>query len=89
MPQVHLFISGRVQGVFFRMHTHKKACELKLMGRVCNLDDGRVEVYAEGSKEKLESFVEWCHEGPPAAKVDHVEIEWTEKENRCRDFRIL
>ena len=88
MPQVHLFISGRVQGVFFRMHTHKKALELKLSGRVYNLDDGRVEVFAEGPEEKLELFIEWCHKGPPAARVENVEINWQEGERQFQDFRI-
>jgi len=88
MPQVHLLISGRVQGVFFRMHTHKKALELKLTGWVRNIDDGRVESFAEGPQEKLEVFVEWCHRGPPAAKVDQVEAEWQEGEYQYKDFRI-
>ena len=88
MNQVHLFISGRVQGVFFRMHTHKKALELKLTGRVRNLDDGRVEVFAEGPEGKLELFVEWCHKGPPAARVENVEINWQEGEQQFQDFRI-
>lgn len=88
MPQVHLTISGMVQGVFFRMHTHKKALELKLTGWVCNLEDGNVEAFAEGPQEKLEEFVEWCHQGPPAARVENVEIEWLKEENRYKDFRI-
>ena len=88
MPQVHLFISGGVQGVFFRMHTHKKAIALKLTGWVRNLPDGRVETFAEGPQEKLDEFVEWCHKGPPAARVEKVDTEWSEKENRFGDFRI-
>lgn len=88
MPQVHLFISGRVQGIFFRMHAHKKALELKLTGWVRNLDDGRVEAFAEGPSDKLETFAQWCHCGPPAADVEQVEVEWTDEENRFPDFRI-
>lgn len=89
MSQVHLFISGSVQGVFFRMHTHKKALELKLTGFVRNLPDGRVEAYAEGNQDALEKFVEWCHHGPPAAKVAQVEESWDYGENQYGDFRIL
>lgn len=89
MPQVHLFISGQVQGVLFRMHAHKKATALKLTGWVRNLPDERVEVLAEGSLEALENFVDWCHEGPPAAQVENVEVHWMdEEENSCKDFRI-
>lgn len=88
MIQVHLTISGRVQGVFFRHHTHKKATELKLTGRVCNLPDGRVEVFAEGPSDKLEKLVDWCHQGPPAANVEKVDVEWLEGEQQFGDFRI-
>lgn len=88
MPQVHLFISGHVQGVFYRMHAHKKAIELGLTGWVRNLPDGRVEAYAEGSEEDLETFIEWCHEGTPASQVEEVEVEWGEGPNQYRDFRI-
>lgn len=89
MPQVHLFISGQVQGVLFRMHAHKKATSLKLTGWVRNLGDGRVEILAEGEPEILENFVDWCHQGPPAAQVENVEAQWhDEEENSCRDFRI-
>ena len=88
MAQVHLHISGRVQGVFFIHHTHKKATELKLTGWVCNLPDGRVEVFAEGPSDKLEILVDWCHRGPPAAGVENVEIEWFEGESQFSDFRI-
>lgn len=88
MPQVHLFISGRVQGVFFRMHTHKKALALKLTGWVKNIPDGRVETFAEGPSQNLEIFVDWCHQGPPAADVSHVAVEWLDEENQYQDFRI-
>ena len=88
MPQVHLLISGGVQGVFFRTHTHKKALELKLTGWVKNLADGRVEAFAEGDHDLLEKFVEWCHDGPPAAQVEKVEINWGDEENQFQDFRI-
>lgn len=89
MPQVHLFISGGVQGVFFRLHTHKKATQLKLTGWVRNLPDGRVEAFAEGDENLLEEFVEWCHQGPPAARVEKVDAKWDEGENKFNSFRIL
>lgn len=86
--QVQLLVSGRVQGVFYRMHCHKKACGLKLSGFVRNLPDGRVEVYAEGEEELLQELIDWCHDGPPAAEVDDVEVHWADGENRFQDFRI-
>lgn len=89
MPRIHLLIAGRVQGVFFRMHTHKKATQLKLTGWVRNLPDGRVEAYAEGEENLLEEFAEWCHQGPPAAQVEKVDVKWEEGENKFKDFRII
>lgn len=89
MPQVHLLISGRVQGVFYRMHTHKKALSLKLSGWVRNLPDGRVEAYAEGEEEDLQAFIDWCNQGPPAAQVEQVEVNWEHGENSYKDFRIV
>ncbi|MBI4223902.1 MAG: acylphosphatase [Deltaproteobacteria bacterium] len=88
MPQVQLLVSGQVQGVFYRMHCHKKATALKLTGFVRNLPDGRVEVYAEGEEEILQALIDWCHEGPPAAQVDNVEVLWADGEDRFQDFRI-
>ena len=88
MDKVHLLISGQVQGVLFRMHTHKKATELKLTGWVRNLSDGSVETFAEGPREQLEIFAEWCRHGPPAAKVAQVKIKWQEGPKQFGDFRI-
>lgn len=88
MPQIHLLVSGRVQGVFYRMHCHKKATALKLTGFVRNLPDWRVEVYAEGPNEALQELIDWCHQGPPAAQVDDVETHWADGEDRFKDFRI-
>ncbi|MDO8494624.1 MAG: acylphosphatase [Deltaproteobacteria bacterium] len=90
MPQVHVIISGKVQGCFFRMHTHKKATALKLTGYVRNLPDETVEAYAEGPQEKLEEFVQFCHEGPPAAQVENVDVEWMDEEkNQFTFFQMI
>ncbi len=72
--RVHLWISGRVQGVFFRASARDEARRLGLRGWVRNLPDGRVEAVAEGSSEGVDAFVAWCHSGPPMARVDHVEV---------------
>ncbi len=70
--RVRLIIKGRVQGVWFRDSTRRQANRLGVSGWVRNLPDGSVEVLAEGPADKVEKLVEWCHEGPPAARVDKV-----------------
>jgi len=85
--RVHLFVSGRVQGVYFRAHTHKKARALALAGWVRNLPDGRVEIVAEGGEEKVASFLDWVRLGPPASRVEDVELEWAKPQDE-RGFRI-
>lgn len=73
--KVHLFISGRVQGVGFRMFTKIKAENLGLSGWVRNLKDGRVEVVLVGPEEKIEEMVSWLKRGSPLARVEEVRIE--------------
>lgn len=72
----HIFIYGLVQGVFFRQTTEQMANLLGLTGWVRNTQDGRVEVLAEGEKEKIEKLIEWLKKGPPLARVEKVEITW-------------
>jgi acylphosphatase len=88
MKRVHLFVSGRVQGVFFRAHTRDLAQKLGLSGFVRNLPDGRVEVVAEGPEEKLQELIEFCYRGPPLAHVTHVEIHWEEPTGEFRGFSV-
>jgi len=70
--RVHLVIEGRVQGVWFRDSTRRKALSLGVHGWVRNLPDGRVEVVAEGSESQVNELVAWCHQGPPYAQVTRV-----------------
>jgi len=86
MKRVHLFVSGRVQGVFFRAHTRDLAQKLGLSGFVRNLPDGGVEVVAEGPEEKLQELIQFCHHGPPLAHVTNVEIRWEEPTGEFRGF---
>ena len=86
--RVHLFVSGTVQGVFFRAHTQENARGLGLTGWVRNLRDGRVEIIAEGPKEKIEKLIEWCHEGPPSASVTDVKTEWLNATGKPTNFDI-
>ena len=86
--RAHLLISGRVQGVFFRAHMKEEAEKLGVTGWVKNLPDGRVEAIIEGEEEKVKQLIEWAHHGPPAAKVEKVEVEWEEPKHEYKEFKI-
>ncbi|MFB6200584.1 MAG: acylphosphatase [Halorhabdus sp.] len=73
--RAHVFVSGRVQGVFFRATTQERASEHGVDGWVKNVPDGRVEAVFEGQEDAVESMIEFCHEGSPRARVDDVEVE--------------
>lgn len=75
MKRYNLTIHGKVQGVFYRASAKEKAEELGLKGIVENKPDGTVYAEAEGDEEALEQFVQWCEDGPPAAKPTKVEKE--------------
>ena len=86
--RAHLFIRGRVQGVFYRAFTRGVADELGLNGWVRNLFDGRVEALFEGDRQKVEEAIQRCSKGPPGAKVDDVEMRWEEYQGESKDFNI-
>jgi len=75
-----VFVSGRVQGVFYRATTRDTARERGVDGWVRNLADGRVEAVFEGAAEDVEEMVEWCHEGSPQARVEDVDVEYGDPE---------
>jgi len=72
--RIHLFISGRVQGVFFRARTKEKAEQLRLNGWVKNLHDGRVEALFEGDTDAITHMIDWCKKGPLLSSVTRVDI---------------
>jgi acylphosphatase len=74
--RAHVFVSGRVQGVYYRATTREKAQENGVDGWVKNLEDGRVEAVFESDPAAVEAMIEWCHTGSPRARVDDVEIEY-------------
>jgi acylphosphatase len=74
--RAHVTVSGRVQGVFFRAETRNRARLLELAGWVRNNLDGTVEAVFEGERDRVESMLEWCRQGPAHADVEHVEVEW-------------
>ena len=88
MKRVHVYISGRVQGVFFRAETQRTAKSFNLTGWVRNKADGRVEACFEGKDENVVKMLEWCHIGPPAARVEDVLTEEEPYYGEFRDFSI-
>ncbi len=86
--RAHLLIQGRVQGVSFRYFTMQEARMLGLTGWVRNLWDGRVEVLLDGDEEVVKQMIEWCHQGPPSAAVENVEIAWEETTAEYNNFRV-
>lgn len=85
--RAHVWVSGRVQGVFFRQQTARLARDRGLGGWVRNLPDGRVEAVFEGSKAMVEQLVEWTATGPPHAHVEYRELEWEEPQGE-RYFQV-
>ncbi len=86
--RVHLIISGRVQGVFFRANTQEIAQRLDCVGWVKNTIQGNVEVVAEGQEEDLKQLVAWCHHGPDFAHVAHVQEIWEEPKGEFEEFGV-
>jgi acylphosphatase len=72
--RAHVFVSGRVQGVYFRATTRETAEKAGVDGWVRNLDDGRVEAVFEGPEDAVDSVVEFCHDGSEAAVVEAVDV---------------
>jgi acylphosphatase len=87
MPTVHLFIEGKVQGVFYRASARDKAEALGITGWVKNTGSGDVEIVASGSEVQLIEFIAWCRKGPSKAIVTNVIVE-NQKEESFTKFRI-
>lgn len=85
---VRAYVSGRVQGVYFRQSCRQAARGLHLHGWVRNAPDGRVEVFAQGPSTAVESLVEWMWLGPPNARVTGVESEVAALDPTLQDFLI-
>ncbi len=88
MHQVHLIISGKVQGVYYRASCQEIAIRYDLKGWVKNLSTGQVEVLAQGKKEKIEKFIAWCNKGPPNATVNNIKIKWQPLNGSYNIFEI-
>ncbi len=88
LKEVRLNITGRVQGINFRNMTLGKARELKLTGRVRNLDDGSVEIVACGLEKDLKELIKWIRESPGLSKVLEIKEKWGEVKEKFLDFQI-
>lgn len=80
LTSLSLHITGKVQGVYYRQSTRKKALSLGLSGYVKNLPDGAVDILATGNREQLDELIAWCKIGPPPAKVKEVIVKEMELE---------
>jgi acylphosphatase len=85
---VHVFVSRRVQGVFFRSEIACQARKLEVNGWVRNLRNGRVEAVFEGEQESITKLVDFRTTGPPAAVVENVNVVWEEYADEFRSFTV-
>ncbi|MDH7563998.1 MAG: acylphosphatase [Candidatus Bathyarchaeota archaeon] len=86
--RVHVLVSGRVQGVFYRSEASKEARKLGVTGWIRNLPDGRVEAVFEGEEENVKALVAFCRRGPAGARVDRVEVKNGSYAGEFRSFEI-
>jgi len=86
--RAHVYVSGMVQGVFFRVETARMAQRLGLKGWVRNLYDERVEAVFEGQRDKVEEAIEFCRHGPPRAHVTSLDVKWETWTGKYLDFTI-
>jgi acylphosphatase len=88
MVRAHVIIAGRVQGVFFRLETQRAAEKYGVSGWVRNKRDGTVEAVFEGDPKRVDSILEWCQHGSPAAVVERVDLAWEEYTGEYPGFEI-
>jgi acylphosphatase len=86
--KAHLFIEGRVQGVFYRAFTRDLAARLGINGWARNLYDGRVEALFEGSRELIEQAIRECWKGPAGSSVRNIDVQWEESSAEYKGFEI-
>ncbi len=87
--RAHVFIKGKVQGVYFRQNLRIVSKRHKVNGWVRNLKDGRVEAVLEGEEINVSEVIEWCHAGPAEAKVDDVKVEYEPYKGEFSNFTVL
>lgn len=87
MVHYRIKVIGKVQGVFFRASTKKAADRLGIKGWVRNEEDGSVLIEAEGSEQQMQTFIEWCRQGPQFARVENISVEKKPSEG-FQDFSV-
>ncbi|MHA2294468.1 MAG: acylphosphatase [Candidatus Hodarchaeales archaeon] len=86
--RIHIKVTGRVQGVFYRISTREQAEKRGIKGCVMNMPDGSVFIDAEGSKEALKELIDWARRGPHHARVDSIDFLWEEELENYQNFTI-
>ena len=86
--RAHVFVSGKVQGVFFRSQTREEAIINNVNGWIRNLFDGRVEALFEGKKDQVDVLIEFCKRGPAGAKVTKIDVAWEIYTGEYKNFSI-
>jgi acylphosphatase len=89
MIQMRCVITGKVQGVQYRVYAQDSAVELDLVGYVKNLPNGTVEVLAQGMPDTLKEFVEYLYEGSLSSAVESVSVDWQTAEKTFTEFSVL
>ncbi len=87
--RTHVYITGKVQGVYFRQNMRNVARKHNVNGWVKNLKDGRVEAVFEGEEDNVHQVIEWCHIGPTGARVDDVDVIYEEYRGEFDSFDII
>lgn len=87
--RIHVYISGRVQGVGYRYSTYTQALKIGIKGWVRNIYDGRVEAIFEGEEEVVEKMLEWCKNGPPMSYVSDIELHKQPYSGEFTSFKIV
>jgi acylphosphatase len=88
LVRIHARVYGLVQGVSFRYYTLQQAQSLDVTGWVRNMDDGSVEVVAEGENEAVQQLLSWLHHGPPSAEVENVDLRSETPQGKPRRFEV-
>ena len=86
--RAHVYVTGTVQGVFYRASAMDKANDAGVSGWARNLPDGRVEAVFEGEPGSVREMVAWCRRGPPGSRVMDVEVRWSEKPEDIKGFTV-
>ena len=86
--RIHIFVTGRVQGVFFRQSTKVMAIKNNVKGWVRKLDDGRVEIVGEGEIRDIENLTQWCKTGPANSRVDEFELSEENVTDEFENFEV-